>query len=447
MAERVLSVFLSSTGLDLTPFREEIYARLISTGLFLCRRMEDFGAQDAGAVEYCQRTVKKCDLFVGLVGLRRGWEPDGHDLRSITEMEHGWARDAGVKRYIWVTPDNLPIPGDIWEPDEVRARQQAFRKGVMAHGERIVSRNGFASPDRLASDVVERLLVEIVTTDLIRELRPELAVNPPISSPEEQKPAVAAAVEKLAEDRDIDLLALARNPEGADIAELEQKLRARAEEHGAAAAEYWRHIGALAFLHDTQKALAAYEKATAFDPAHPDGWRYLGELQYRLGDLDAAEASFSKLRDMPDELAQSMGFLRLGWILHTRGDLSASEAMRKRALEIAEAVDWSEGMARAYGNLGVIYHTRGELDLAEEMQSKALTFDEELGRKEGMARAYGNLANIYHRKNDWRRMCECGRKERDLWREMGLMDKAAEVERWLTANGCGEGEPGRDPAS
>jgi hypothetical protein len=44
-------------------------------------------------------------------------------------------------------------------------------------------------------------------------------------------------------------------------------------------------------------------------------------------------------------------------------------------------------------------------------------------------------------------MCECGRKERDLWREMGLMDKAAEVERWLTANGCGEGEPGRDPAS
>jgi hypothetical protein len=75
MAERVLSVFLSSTGLDLTPFREEIYARLISKGLFLCRRMEDFGAQDAGAVEYCQRTVKKCDLFVGLVGLvglRRG---------------------------------------------------------------------------------------------------------------------------------------------------------------------------------------------------------------------------------------------------------------------------------------------------------------------------------------------------------------------------------------
>jgi hypothetical protein len=104
-------------------------------------------------------------------------------LRSITEMEHGWALDAGVKRYIWVMPDDFPVPGNIRETDELHERQQAFRKSVMAHGERIVSRNGFASPDRLASDVVERLLVEIVTTDLIRDLRPELATNPPISSP------------------------------------------------------------------------------------------------------------------------------------------------------------------------------------------------------------------------------------------------------------------------
>jgi tetratricopeptide (TPR) repeat protein len=141
---------------------------------------------------------------------------------------------------------------------------------------------------------------------------------------------------------------------------------------------------------------------------------------------------------MPDERAQSMGFLRIGWILELCGDLSASEAMRRRALEIAEAVDWSEGMARAYGNLGVIYQTHSELDRAEEMHRNDLKLSAALGNKEGMARAYGNLANIYHRKNDWRRMCECGRKSRDLWREMGLMDKAGEVERWMKAQECGE---------
>ena len=73
------------------------------------------------------------------------------------------------------------------------------------------------------------------------------------------------------------------------------------------------------------------------------------------------------------------------------------------------------------------------------MQLKSLKLEEELGSKEGMAIAYGNLGNIYQARKEKAKMCESWRKERDLWRAMGLEDKAAEAEKWLRLKGCGEG--------
>ena len=163
-------------------------------------------------------------------------------------------KSAGAARYLWVSPDDFSVPGNLRESDAAHERQLAFRKRVMSGGERIVSQKGFASPDALASEIVEQLLAHVVTGDLIKQLRPELA-QAGMAPIEDQKPAIAAAVERLAEDEDIDLLALAKKPQGVDVAALEAKLKARAEAHEAAgrresktSAEYWRHIGALAFL-------------------------------------------------------------------------------------------------------------------------------------------------------------------------------------------------------
>jgi len=527
MARRVLDVFLSSTAEDLTAYRDALHARLIGIEFFRCVRQEDFRAQDAGATDYCRQAVEKADLFVGLIGMRRGWEPDGDNAkRSITEMEHDWARDAGRKRYLWVTPENFPVPGNLREPAAKHKRQLAFRKRVMAGGERIVSQKGFGSPELLASEIVEHLLAQVVTSDLIKELRPELGAQGAV---EEQAPAIAAAVEKLASDRDVDLLALAKDPKGVDVAELEAKLRARAEAHEAhgqrerkASAEYWRHIGALSFLRDTKKALAAYAKAVALDPDEPEGWRFLGELRYRAGELTTAEATFESLlrlaQQRSDKRAESMALLRQGWIHRDRSNLAVAEGLQAEALRLANAAGWmegvarayanlglihwlrgdlpkaeetqlkslrlgeelgsKEGMARAYGNLGIIHRARGELAKAEDMQLKslklseelgskegmalacgnlgvihwmrgslakaeemqleALKLNEELGSKEGMARAYRNLGSIYDQKGNKLRMCECWRTARDHYRQMGLADKAAEVERRLRLKGCGD---------
>jgi tetratricopeptide (TPR) repeat protein len=419
MGRKVLDVFLSSTAEDLKPFRAEVHKRLMSKGIFHCVRQEDFGAQDARAVEYCRKQSETADIFVGLIGLRRGWEPKGDKAkRSITEMEHDWARKAGVRRYLWVAPHDFPVAGHIRESDALHARQQALRTKVMANGERIVSQAGFGSPELLAADVVDRLLIEVVTSDLIRELRPDLSGQGG-SPAEEQRPAIAAAVEKLAEDKDVDLLALAKNPIGADLAELTAKLRTRAEKLAAESAEYWRHIGALAFLHDTQNAIAAFEKAVAFDPGNPEAWHYLGELQYRLGNFAAAEQSFVVLKNFGEESVRSRGCMRLAWIYLARGDLLNAKKITKEALRLAEHAQWTEGTARAYGLLGVIHRERGELKQAAEMQQRALAIYEALGSKWGMALVYRNLGIIYRKRGNLDRAEDMQRRSLKLYELLG----------------------------
>ena len=385
-------------------------------------------------------------MFVGLIGLRRGWEPDGDNgKRSITEMEHDWARDAGRPRYLWVAPDDFPVPGNTRESDELHARQLAFRKRVMGGGERIVSQKGFGSPDLLASEIVEQLMVQVVTTDLLKLILHEVAQPNQPELKEEQIPAIVAAVERLAEDKDVDLLALAKDPQGIDIADLEAKLRTRAEEHeamshrdGKAGAEYWRHIGTLSFLQDTQKATEAYEKAVSLDRDNPAGWSRLGDLRFRVGELSAARKSYVQLKELGERAGdlkvQSMSLLGLSWTEFAIGNLTKAEFLAQEALRLAELANWSDGMARSYNNLGSvfarkfnflsaekmylrslelaadaasklsmataqnnlggIYLQRGQLERAHKMFSEALALNEELGRKSGSALGYRNLGNV-----------------------------------------------------
>lgn len=401
MARRVLDVFLSSTAMDLAAHRAAVHARLMRTGLFHCVRQEDFGARDAGAVDYCRQEAQKADLFVGLVGLRRGWEPDGdNERRSITEMEHDWAREAGRRRYMWVAPDDFPVPGNIRENDEQHGRQVAFRVRVMGAGERIVSQKGFGTPDLLASEIVEHLLAQLVTSDLITQLRPELA-HPDAGSFEEQAPAVAAAVEKLADDKDVDLLALARDPRGADLADLEAKLRARAEEHEAeagrraepdrkASAEYWRHAGALARLHSPTKALAAYTKATELDPDDSDAWLERGQLAIETGGLAAAEHAYQSVLRLKTGTAQDRDGIRarlgMGDIALQRGSLAqAIEAYRSAQADAARFTKadpanagWQPDLSASQVKIGNVLVAQGNLPAALDAFKDSLAIRERL---------------------------------------------------------------------
>src|SRR5215208_6931919 len=170
------------------------------------------------------------------------------------------------------------------------------------------------------------------------------------------------------------------------------------------AAAAYRHLGALAYLNDPQKALDAYRRATALDPDNAAGWNRLGQLFYRTGEPSKAETAFRRVlslcRAQNDRFLLAMAFNDLGVIYKTRGDLDQAEAIHCKSLEIDKVLGNKAGMAADYANLGTIYQTRGELEHAEAMYDKSFESNKALGRKGGMAYAYANLGVVYKKRGN-----------------------------------------------
>jgi len=202
----------------------------------------------------------------------------------------------------------------------------------------------------------------------------------------------------------------ADNALAAKIEEIEGARGIAAKEEAA----LYRQRGALAFLDNTVEALRHYATATDVDPSNADGWNKLGNLQLRIGDLDAATRSFERVlalgNQSDDPTAVSIATGNLGLVYQMRGDLDRAEAMHRKALAIEKSLGRKEGMASDYGNLGLIYLQRGDLDRAEEMHKMALAIDEVLGSKGGMASGYGNLGIVYQTRGDLDRAEEMHKK-------------------------------------
>lgn len=168
MPQTVLTVFLSSTAEDLAPYREAIRARLDATEHFRCIGANNLVSPDDLAGQ--RDEVQRADLFVGLIGLQRGWEPAGDPHhRSIAEMEHDWAEAAGRPRLLFISPDGFFIR-DEDEPDAGHHRQQGFRQRLLS--EPAVSQAGFASPHLLSAVVAEHLLRHVIAEELDQALVP-----------------------------------------------------------------------------------------------------------------------------------------------------------------------------------------------------------------------------------------------------------------------------------
>ena len=195
------------------------------------------------------------------------------------------------------------------------------------------------------------------------------------------------------------------------------------------AAEAARHLGALAFLDDTEEALRWYRRAVHLDPANADGWNQLGHLYHRTGPLDQAEAAFRKVVTLGeangDTKAVAAGTDNLRLIYRTRRELDRAEEVYKKELAIEEKLGRQEGMARHYGNLGILYQTRGELDRAEDMYKKALAIEEKLGRQERMASQYGNLGLIYQTRGELDRAEEMYKKALAIDEKLGRQEGMA----------------------
>ena len=91
----------------------------------------------------------------------------------------------------------------------------------------------------------------------------------------------------------LDLLAQGNTTEAEKIfASIAASARQKGKEANLEEAAALRHLGSLAFLHDTPKAFEAYQQSTALDPDNLAGWNQLGRLYRRIGELEKSEKAY-----------------------------------------------------------------------------------------------------------------------------------------------------------
>jgi tetratricopeptide (TPR) repeat protein len=177
-------VFISSTAVDLRPYRERVRDTLLSLGLFPVG-MEHFGAHGTGdATSVSTDMVASADLYLGIVAWRYGYVPHG-TARSVTHEEYEEAKRLGLPRYIFLAdpatdgpdaPDSL-FPAAVRDPEH-RVLLEAFRAEIgSAH---VV--DFFTTPADLAARVATALnsyLVRLKEAELTRGLRPPHELPPP----------------------------------------------------------------------------------------------------------------------------------------------------------------------------------------------------------------------------------------------------------------------------
>lgn len=103
-----LRVFISSTYLD-NQHRRKLVEDAILRAELLPVGMERFAASAHPAVDECIRLAEECEIYVGIVAHRYGWEPEGHEGKSITWLEYEAAKKAGRLRLMFEIDPNVPL--------------------------------------------------------------------------------------------------------------------------------------------------------------------------------------------------------------------------------------------------------------------------------------------------------------------------------------------------
>lgn len=145
-------VFISSTALDLPLHREKVMEACLSADM-LPIRMDDWGAEDADAIEVSLDRVDQADLYVGIFAHRYGYVPDGAEI-SITEMEYERAVENGIPRLVFVMDREHLIRITDVEFGSGKEKLDALKKRLQK--ERVC--RFFKNPDELQARVIQSLM-------------------------------------------------------------------------------------------------------------------------------------------------------------------------------------------------------------------------------------------------------------------------------------------------
>jgi len=97
----------------------------------------------------------------------------------------------------------------------------------------------------------------------------------------------------------------------------------------------------------------------------------------------------------------------------------------QEALDLAEQLEWKQGIAGAYSSLGYNYQYRSEYPAALDYFMKAMKIDEEIGNKRGVANTMQSLANVYQYQKNYPKVLEYQLNAQKIFEQLGDKHGAA----------------------
>jgi len=122
-------------------------------GVFYPDMMEHLTATDANALEISLAIVDRADVYIGIIGFRYGYVPDGK-LISVTEAEYDRALELTTPRLIFVMGDKHPLTSADVETGEGAEKLKKFKERLLK--DRVVA--FFDSADDLKAKVIQALV-------------------------------------------------------------------------------------------------------------------------------------------------------------------------------------------------------------------------------------------------------------------------------------------------
>src|SRR6266403_1402429 len=152
---RQLTVFISSTFVDLRAYRDKVEELLnrIETSF---RSMKFFGSREGEPLDQCLTKLRECNYFVAIIGHRYG---DVHrDLGlSYTELEYEEAKRLEISRRVYIASNAVLVQPEHVETDEQRKRLDAFKQKLKKENNVVF----FDSPGDLTTKVISDILLNI----------------------------------------------------------------------------------------------------------------------------------------------------------------------------------------------------------------------------------------------------------------------------------------------
>ncbi|MEU0394302.1 tetratricopeptide repeat protein [Streptomyces sp. NPDC006208] len=124
--------------------------------------MAYFTARDSKPATYCREQVRRCQVYVGIIGFRYGSPVRDEPEVSYTELEFAEATDAGLERLVFLLDDKatgLPLPRSALFDTAYGDRQDAFRCRLRESG---LTVQKVGNPDEL-----ELLLLQALQTSAL----------------------------------------------------------------------------------------------------------------------------------------------------------------------------------------------------------------------------------------------------------------------------------------